>query len=105
MVTQKYRITKDTPYELSFDKPVENMAVQVLLGSKYDSQPNARVSYSFAPVDGGTKIFADMAVITNPGSAFERRTDVDGGHDSVAVQSLLDRIKEDLERPAGAKKK
>jgi len=72
MVNGGFRITKDTSYELTFDKPVENIAVAVLMGSKYDSQPNARVSYTFAQVNDTTRVVADVAIITNPGSAFER---------------------------------
>lgn len=96
MLSRGYRITRDTQYELSFDKPTDNIAVAVLLGSKYDSQPNARVSYSFAPIGGETRVVADMAIITNPGSAFERRTDVNGSADSPIIQGLLNDVKADM---------
>lgn len=81
MMSKGYRITRDTPYEIAFDKPVENIADQVLLGSKYDSQPSARVSYTLASVGADVRVIADMAIITNPGSAFERRTEMNNGQD------------------------
>jgi hypothetical protein len=96
MLSRGYRITRDTPYELSFDKPSDNLAVMVLLGSKYDIQPNARVSYSFAPIGAETRIVADMAIITNPGSSFERRTDVNSSGDSPIIQGLLNDVKAEI---------
>lgn len=97
MLNGGYRITKDTPYELAFDKPVQNFAVAVLMGSKYDSQPNARVSYSFAQLGSDTRVIADLAVITNPESAFERRTAVNAGVDAHDVQVLLDNVRGSLD--------
>jgi len=69
MVNAGFRITKDTSYELSFDKPTQNLAAAVLLGSKYDAQPNERVSYTFAPSGTSTRVIADIAMITKPGFA------------------------------------
>jgi hypothetical protein len=97
MLNSGFRITKDTPYELSFDKPVQNIAVAVLLGSKYDAQPNLRVSYTFAQLSTATRVVADVAIITNPGSAFEQRTDTNAGVDSHDIQILLETIRGDLD--------
>lgn len=93
MLSAGYRINRDTVYELSFDRPVDNLAVAVLMGSKYDAQPNSRISFSFAPIGGQTRIVADAAIITNPGSAFERRTPTNNGVDSQSIQQYLDRLK------------
>ena len=93
MLTAGYRINRDTAYELSFDRPVDNLAVAVMLGSKYDSQPNARISFSFAPIANETRIVTDIAVVTNPGSAFERRTPMNNSADSGKVQAMLDVLK------------
>ena len=97
MINAGFRITKDTPYELSFDKPVQNLAVAVLMGSKYDAQPNERVSYTFANLGGSTRVIGDVAIITNPGSAFERRMEVNGGVDSHDLQVLLDKVSADID--------
>jgi hypothetical protein len=97
MINRGYRITKDTPYEIAFDKPVDNLAVAVLLGSKYDAQPNARVSYFIAATPPAVRVVADIAVITNPGSGFEQRTEMNASQASVEVQGLLDQVKVSLE--------
>jgi hypothetical protein len=102
MINRGYRITKDTPYELSFDKPVENLAAQVLLGSKYDSQPNARIAYYLAVNGSDVRVVADLAIITNPGSAFERRTDVNNGADAPAIQAALNDLASSLDTPPPA---
>lgn len=47
-----------------------------------------------------TRVVADFAIITNPGSSFERRTDFNNNQDSVQIQSMLDQIKAELEKPA-----
>ena len=92
MLNKGYRITKDTQFELAFDMPVDNAMVSVLLGSKYDSQPNKRVSYSIAQVGEDVRVVADFAVITNPGSAFERRTDLNESAATTDVQTLLEEV-------------
>jgi hypothetical protein len=99
MLNSGYRITKDTAYEIAFDRPTDNIAVAVLLGSKYDAQPNARVSYFIASTPPLVRVVADIAIITNPGSGFEQRTEMNGSQDSVRVQALLDEIKASLEAP------
>lgn len=100
MVNHGYRITKDTPFETAFDRPTDNIAAAVLLGSKYDAQPNARVSYFITPTPPTVRVVADIAIITNPGSGFERRTEMNASQDSVQLQALLDQIKVLLETPA-----
>lgn len=44
MMNRGYRITRDTQFEIAFDRPVENLLAAALLGSSYDAQPNARVA-------------------------------------------------------------
>ena len=92
MANAGYRISKDTPYELAFDKPVQNLAMAALLGSRYDSQPNARITYTFAQIGKDTRVIGDVAVITNPGSAFERRTELNNGVDAYDLQTGLQRL-------------
>ncbi|MBB5053047.1 hypothetical protein HNQ36_003038 [Afipia massiliensis] len=93
MINGGYRVTKDTSYELSFDKPVQNIAAAALLGSRYDAQPNARVTYTIASMGPNIRVVADLAVITNPGSSFERRTEFNNSQDSAQIQAMLDNLK------------
>jgi hypothetical protein len=96
MTNKGYRITKDSQFQISFDKPSENIALNVLLGSKYDSTPNMRVSYDIAALPNGIRVISDLAVITNPGSAFERRTEVNEGPASAEVQAILTLLEPEL---------
>lgn len=100
MMNAGYSITRDTAYQFAFDRPVDNFWVSAFFGSRYDSQPNARISYSFAVISGGTRVVADVAIITNPGSAFERRTAANQNRDTLQVQELLDAVKADVEAAA-----
>jgi hypothetical protein len=92
MVNTGYNISKDTPYLIAFDKPSDNIMASVLLGSKYDATPNVRVTFMFAPQGLATRVIADFAIITNPGSAFERITPLNGSQDTMKFQALLDRM-------------
>jgi cell division septation protein DedD len=96
MINGGYRITKDSQFEIAFDRPIDNLAAAVLFGSRYDAQPNARVAYSIAQVGSDVRVVADMAIITNPGSGFEQRTDVSAGADSPKIQELLNRVSASL---------
>lgn len=90
MVNWGYNITKDTPYLVAFDKPVQNVMASVLLGSRYDATPNARISYTFAQIGEDTRVVADFEIVTNPGSAFERLNEANGNPDTMKVQRWLD---------------
>lgn len=102
MVNQRYRISKDTAYEIAFDKPSENLLAVAFLGSKYDGTPNTRVSYFLAPTPPTVRVVADFAIITNPGSSFERRTDLNRSEDTAQVQALLEGVKAEVEHRAVA---
>lgn len=86
---------------LKFDRPVTNILASALLGSRYDSQPNARITYMFSKFSSSIRVVADMAVITNPGSAFERRTPFNNNQDSLSIQQMMLNIKLMLERTYG----
>ena len=92
MLNRGYRITRDTQFELSFDRPVDNVLAAALLGSRYDAIPNARVTFQIAHLAPDVRVVADMAIITNPGSSFERRTDVSAGAEAPKIQEFLDQI-------------
>lgn len=98
MVNQRYRISKDTAFELAFDKPTDNLLAAAFLGSRYDSTPNTRISYFLAPTPPSVRVVADFAIITNPGSSFERRTDLNRSEDTAQVQALLDDVKAQTEQ-------
>jgi hypothetical protein len=77
MIDRGYRITKDTQFELTFDKPADNAVAVILLSSERGGTPNLRVSYSIAQVGDDVRVVA-VAVISNPGSPYEKRLDLNG---------------------------
>ena len=97
MINGGYSITRESHYLLAFDRPVDNVLAAALLGSQYDSTPNARISYTVARIQSGIRVVADLAIVTNPGSAFERHTNMNANQDSLGVQKLLLQIKSQVE--------
>jgi hypothetical protein len=98
MLDLGYTITSDTPYQISFDLPVESVMISLLAGSSYDAQPNARMAFTIAQTRAGVRVIADVALITNPGSAFERRTVLNQHRASIQVQTMLEQLKADVEQ-------
>ena len=97
MVNRGYSITRESDFLVGFDRPIDNVWAAALLGSRYDSTPNARVSYTIARIQDAIRVVADLAIITNPGSAFERQTDMNANKDSRMIQGLMDRVKSNVE--------
>jgi hypothetical protein len=84
-----------TEYKAVYGKRMEdNVAASVLMGSRYDSVPEYRITCTFVNLPSGDlRIITDLAIITNPGSAFERRTDMNRSKDSHAMQKELETLK------------
>ena len=101
MMSRGYTLNDANDFLLSFDRPVENFLAAALLGSQYDSTPNARITFSIAPIGDSVRVVADLAIITNPGSGFERRTDMNQGQDSPKIQQMLYSIRDRLQATNG----
>lgn len=99
---KRFNVTKDTEYLLQVDKPSENLGAALLLGSKYDGIPAERILFTFAPIGDTTRVVAAGMFVTNPGSAFERITPVNGGEGAIRTQQTLDELKASMETPAQA---
>src|SRR6218665_2479920 len=87
-VSQGYMITKDSDFVLQFSAPTSSAMVQLLLSSGYDSRVEARITVQFVG-DNPTTVSWRAAYVTNPGSAFERLTDVSNGADAPMLQGRL----------------
>ena len=92
MLNKGYGITRDSGFVIAFDRPVDNVLAAAMLGSQYDSVPNARIVYTIARTGNTTRVIADIAIITNPGSAFERPTPFNNSQDSLKVQAMLNEM-------------
>jgi phosphotransacetylase len=93
MTDWQYTVSKDTPYMIAFDRPSQDLMTNVLMGSKYDSTPNFRITYTFIQTQpGSVRVVADCAIITNPGSAYERRASINNSKETMKIQAMLDRL-------------
>jgi hypothetical protein len=100
MIDRGYRLTKDTQFELTFDKPADSALAIFLLSSERGGTPNMRVDYSIAQAGDDVRVVADLTIITNPGSPYEKRIDINGAAKedapAHAVQAMLDNLRTEL---------
>ena len=93
MVNKGYNVKSSSDSLIVFEKPMEGAMAAMLLGSRYDSTPAARVTYNIIETETTTRVIASFAAITNPGSAFERITPMNNNQDTAAYQMRLNEIK------------
>lgn len=71
-----FQIVRDSDLQLVMDRPAnDNFTAQLLFGSQWNGVPNARMSLTFLG-DNPTQVNAQLSIVTNPGSGFERVMDV-----------------------------
>jgi len=96
MLNIGYRMTEDGANRLVFERDVENTWGAMLLGSRYDPTPAARVTYTLASTGSAIRVIADFAVVTNDGSAFERTTSLNNNVDTVQFQDMLNQMRNQM---------
>ena len=93
-------------YQIVISKPVTSPLTAALYGSRYDSTPEYRAIFTFAEVGNNcTYIGARIQIVTNPGSGFERITDISKGKDAYELQEELQKLKFTIEREMGTSSK
>lgn len=98
MINKGYTVTKSDDTVIAFDRPVDNPFAAAFFGSRYDSTPNARVTYNLIQVKGAVRVVADCVIVTNPGSAFEQKTSANNNVGTADIQNWLNIVKKDLEK-------
>ena len=96
-VAKGYTIKQQTANLLVIERPANDVASQLVFGSDFNSVPNARLTYQFVGSDPMT-VTVSGSVVTNPGSGFERPTDMNGHQSMNDVVLEMRRIAQDLER-------
>jgi hypothetical protein len=99
MIAKGFHVTKDTPSELAFDKPLDDKQAQAILGNKVTSTANGRITYSITKVGDDVRVVADLTAVTNPGSASELSTDMNDAAKGAPVhdvQSFLEDVRTEL---------
>lgn len=95
MVSRGYQISKDSDFVMDFEANTNNVMATILLSSNYDSRVVTRLSVTFIG-DNPTQVSWRAALITNPGSAFERPTDITNNPDGDNVQAQFVALKAQL---------
>jgi hypothetical protein len=71
-----FQIVRDSDLQLVMDRPAnDSFTAQLLFGSRWNGVPNSRMSLTFLG-DNPTQVNAQLAIVTNPGSGFERVMDI-----------------------------
>ncbi len=100
MIANGAVLQQQTPSQLVFWVENDNMMANTLLGSQYDPTTTHEYRFIFSPVRGGTQVYGQIALLTNEGSAFERRTDLTSGQAGYDMWQALVRIREHFYPPA-----
>jgi hypothetical protein len=66
-----------------------NLGAAILFGSRYDAVPESRMHLNVVEVPGGIRVFGRAEMVTNPGSAFERVTDITRGAGQQIQDALV----------------
>lgn len=74
-----WMLKSQSPNQLVLWKESDSELQNVLLGSAYDPTTTNEVRLVFTNSTAGTRVLGQVALITNEGSAFERRDDLTSG--------------------------
>lgn len=96
MMNRGYSMHRDSGVSLSMEKPLTGMAA-AFFGSRYDPNPAARITFTFIQSTDQLRLIADMAMVTNPGSGYERLTPANRSQDARIIQSFLEDLKARIE--------
>lgn len=90
VIARGYSVTRETQSTLVVDKPSDNLAANVLLGSRMRPQVNARVTFTFIESAGRTRVVTELVIVTNPGTGLEQLTPIRLQSEIRTVQGWLD---------------
>jgi hypothetical protein len=93
MLASGAQIKQMNDYSVVFGKQDSSLGGALLYGSKYDSTPEMRITYNMVETGNAIRVFCNAAMVTNPGSGFERVNDVTGGKLAHEIQAMLERLK------------
>ncbi|MBI4243110.1 MAG: hypothetical protein HY606_03380 [Planctomycetes bacterium] len=98
MIDRGYNVKEITEYKAAYSKRMESVSAAIWYGSKYDSTPEARITFDTVETQANIRIVATLQMVTNPGSAFERTTDLSKNTpDAHNFQDILSNLKSEME--------
>ncbi len=78
-------------YGVVVGKKIEGSSMaSFIYGSRYDSTPEVRITYTVVATGNGVRVFSRTEMVTNPGSAYERVSDL--------TQNLSGQMQAELEQ-------
>jgi len=92
MLNDGYVVKRSDENIVVCEKAMDNFAAQMLYGSNFNRQPNARITYNLIELGSSIRIVAQIEIITNPDSGLEQVTPLNNGKDANDVQNMLTRI-------------
>src|SRR5262245_12972929 len=91
MSKRKFRVTKETASEMSFEQPANSTVLQAVASSDAGKNAIERITYTVATVGGDMHVVADVAVVRKL-AAMEKPIDINQSAEAQTVQSVLDKI-------------
>ena len=98
MVNNGYEVKSINDYNAVYGKRSEDLTSSILLGSRYDSIPEYRISFAVMEYGNGVRIVQTLQAVTNPGSPYERITDFSHSEGARQWQTGLEQTKINLEK-------
>lgn len=98
---QGFSIVQDTSYSLVFTKPMEGSGgflYQAAMGNAYSSPPQWVVSFTIAPLENSTRVFAHLSVGMQGAFGQSQGANMDQGKAAHEAQAMLEQIKAEVER-------
>ena len=97
MIDKRYVAARSDDTVLVFERTIEDSVAQLMLSSRMNKSPVARVTYNLIDNGPAIRIIGDFAAISNPGTGFENRYDMNGHPDTITMQNALTHMKTQLE--------
>ena len=97
-----WMVKSESKSQLVFWRENEDVLANALLGSRYDPTTTFEARIVISAMNGGSQVYAQAALITNEGSAFESRSDLSKGKGGYDLWQFLLQIESELESTSGS---
>ena len=104
MVAAGFTLARSDSTALVFEKRDYRVLTARVGGEYWDPFPLWRVRFDISDTAHGTRVVGKAQVVTNPGTKYERITDMAGGIGPRSTHDLLKDVKEVCETPTYARK-
>lgn len=92
-----WMLREQTDSQLVMWKENTNTMQNALLGSRYDSTTTVEARFIFPDSGGPVRVFGQVGLLTNEGSAYEQRNDMTGGQAGYDLWQALLRVERHFE--------